>query len=156
MAIKRKSQTQYSSWKTGTGISGKRRRRGGKQWRRKKATLAQKVTRLARDLKPETKVTQFYNNAGVDAKDILGLFYKTTTVNYYVSMYPLIAVAEGDDQSQRSGRKIRLQAVTIKYFIAQQLNNKVASKVMWYTFQAKTYQYSNYGTGPTITVNFWI
>ena len=68
MAFKRKSQTQYSSWKSGTGISVKRRRRGGKQWRKKKPTLAQKVARLARDLKPETKFVTFYNNAGVDTK----------------------------------------------------------------------------------------
>ena len=66
MAFKRKSQSQYSSWKSGTGISGKRRRRGGKQWRKKKSALSQKVAHLARDLKPETKFVAFYNNAGVD------------------------------------------------------------------------------------------
>ena len=99
MEFKRKSQTQYSRWKTGSGISGKRRHRGGKQWQRKKPTLYQRVARLAADLKPE-KVTQFfYNNAGVDNKDVLGLFYNTTSVRYYYSTYPLIAVAEGDNPS---------------------------------------------------------
>ena len=139
MAFKRKSQTQYSSWKSGTGISGKRRRRGVKQWQKKKSTLAQKVARLARDLKAETKFVMFYNNAGVDYKDTLGLFYNTTNIVYYISNYPLIAVTEGDEQYQRNGRKNRLQGVTIKYFIQQQSNCKVSSKVTWYIFQAVQY-----------------
>ena len=107
MAFKRKSQTQYSGWKSGTSLSGKKRRRGGQNYKRRKYTLAQRVARLAADLKPETKVTQFYNNAGIDNKDVLGLFYNTTSIDYYLSTYPLIAVAEGDDQSQQTeGRSI--------------------------------------------------
>ena len=70
--------------------------------------MAQKVARLARDLKPETKLVTFYNNAGVDTKDTLGLFYNTTTLVYYISNYPLVAVSEGDEQYQRNGGKIRL------------------------------------------------
>ena len=74
MAFKRKTQTQYSSWKSGTSLSGKRLRHGGRNYKRRKYTLAQRVARLAADLKPETKVTQFYNNAGIDNKDVLGFF----------------------------------------------------------------------------------
>ena len=66
----------------------------------------------------------------------------------------MIAVAEGDDQSQQTRRKIRLKAVTIKYFFTQQLNNKAGSKVMWYIFQAKQYTQANYGTAPTINGTF--
>ena len=90
----------------------------------------------------------------LDNKDILRLFYNTTSVHYYCSTYPLIAVAEGDDQSQQTRRKIRLKAVTIKYFFTQQLNNKAGSKVMWYIFQAKQYTQANYGTAPTIHGTF--
>ena len=75
----------------------KRRRRGGRQYKRRKQILVQRVVCLAADLKPETKITQFYNNAGIDNKDVLGLFYNTTTVHYYCSTYPLIAVVEGYD-----------------------------------------------------------
>ena len=59
MAFKRKTQTQYSSWKSGTSLSGKRLRHGGRNYKRRKYTLAQRVARLAADLKPETnsKVT---------------------------------------------------------------------------------------------------
>ena len=116
--------------------------------------MSQKVVHLARELKPETKFVTFYNNAGVEAKDSLGLFYNTTSVTYYISNYPLMAVAEGDDQFNRNGRKVRLQAVMIKYFIGQQLNNKVASKVKWYLFQAKQYTSANYGNAPTIINTF--
>ena len=116
--------------------------------------MAQKVARLARDLKPETKLVTFYNNAGVDTKDTLGLFYNTTTLVYYISNYPLVAVSEGDEQYQRNGHKIRLQGAMIKYFIQQQLNCKVSSKVMWHIFQAKQYQATNYGTAHIITNQF--
>ena len=45
---------------------------------------------------PESSNPQFYNynNAGVDTKDTLGLFYNTTGLVYYISNYPLIAVAK--------------------------------------------------------------
>ena len=154
MPFKRKSQTQYSSWKSGTALATKRQRRGGRYYKKRRQTLSQRVARLARDLKPKTKFVTFYNNAGVDYKDTLGLFYNTTNIVYYISNYPLIAVAEGDEQYQRNGRKIQLQGVTIKYFIQQQLNCKVSSKVMWYIFQAKQYQATNYGTAPIITNQF--
>ena len=74
--------------------------------------LAVKVARLARELKPELKYCYDYNNAGVTGSNTVGLQNGgTVTDGHYISQHPICAVSEGDDVTNRTGRKIKIKSV---------------------------------------------
>ena len=76
-------------------------------------------SRLAREIKPETKYCYNYNNAGVSASNSVGLKNGgAVTDGHYVSQYPICAVSEGGDVTNRTGRKIKIKSVRLKYFSA--------------------------------------
>ena len=148
MAYKRKwsgSQSQKSSQRTKFSQKGRRKSR--------KMPLAVKVARLARDLKPEMKMGLVYNNAAqtgtIGTQDSVGTMNGPYN-NWYISNWPLGAMVEGDDESQRVGRKIRLKYVDINLYAQQQVNTHQAITLTIALVQYKLYAPANYGTGPNI------
>ena len=108
MAYKRKWSGSQSQ-KSGTRTKFSRRRRIRKSH---KTPLAVKVARLARELKPEFKYCYDYNNSGVSTANTVGFQNGgVATDGHYVIQYPLCAVSEGDDVTNRTGRKIKLKSV---------------------------------------------
>ena len=100
MACKQKwSQFQSSRSSQRTKFSQRRRARTSC-----KLPLAVKVARLARDLKPELKYCFDNNNAGITVANTVSLQNGgVATDGHYVSQYPICAVAEGDDATNRTG-----------------------------------------------------
>lgn len=116
-------------------------------------SLAVKVARMARDLKPEVKYNQWYNNSGnttVGVSDSIGVQYNGASGGSYSSTYPIIAAGQGDDFYGRTGRKIRITGGIIKWQFAQQNNTHQAVSVKYWVVIIKTYVPSNWGTAPNI------
>ena len=148
MAYKRKwsgSQSQKSS-KAKFGSKGRTRRS-------RKVPLAVKVSRLARDLKPEMKMGLVYNNAAqsgtIGTTDAVGVWNGVYN-NWYISNWPLAAMVEGDDEANRVGRKIRLKYVDFNLFVQQQVNTHQAITLSFELVQYKLYASTNYGTPPNV------
>ena len=92
--------------------------------------LAIKVEKFARELKPKLNYCYNYNNAGVTVSNTVGLQNGVlVTDGHYVSQDPICAVSEGDDVTNRTGRKIRIKSVRFEYLFRQQTNTHQAVKV---------------------------
>ena len=112
--------------------------------------LQVKVARLARDLKPELKYCFNNNNAGITVANTVSLQNGgVATDGHYVSQYPICAVAEGDDATNRTGRKIKLKSVRFEYLFRQQTNTHQAVKVNVMLVQKLQYSPNSWGTTPT-------
>ena len=146
MAYKRKWSGSQSTQKS---TQRAKYRRKPRVRRSRKLPLAVKVTRLARDLKPELKAAYFYNNAAqvgaIGSTDSLGIM-NGTNQSYYISNWPICAMIEGDDEANRVGRKIRLKHIDFAFFARQQTNTHQSITIHFELVQWKQYVPSTYGT----------
>ena len=148
MAYKRKwtgSQTQKPSQRTKYGKGSPRNSR--------KLPLAVKEARLARDLKSKLKMGLICNNTAtrgsIGSTDAVAIM-NGTYANWCSSNYPLGTMIEGDNETERVGRKIRLKHIDFCFFSRQQTTTYQAIMLCFELVQWKLYSSSTYGTSPNI------